>query len=79
MKPSVLRAFDVVGGDFVSSLMSMRGLGMLIERVLPLLDERALPGRRGAISVARGASSESSSESDNAGGRGIVEGAAGLD
>ena len=69
----MLRAFEVMGRDFVSSLMSMRGLGRLIERKLPLWDDRALPGRRGGISVASGASSESSSESDDAGGREMVE------
>lgn len=51
----------------VSVLISMSGFGgMVAERVEPFpleYDDNALPGRRGAMSVAKGALSESESES----------------
>lgn len=72
VKPSLLSPFErTTGRDFVNSLISMRGFSTLTERVLLLLDDIALPGRRGATSVARGVSSESSEDEEETRGRGM--------
>lgn len=74
MKPAVFLSRGDVYERFgaVSSLMSIRGLGMFVaERVVTLpvdpecwleYEDMALPGRLGATSVASGASSSESEE-----------------
>ena len=66
VNPSLLSLFEEIGRLLVNSLISMRGLGVLMDLVLPLLDDKALPGRRGATSIASGVLSESLEETDEA-------------